>query len=186
METMEKTLGKAGEVKNASTNKHFFAFSEKMDGVFSSFKVRLALFIIVDIIFLFNVFYVLSNNFDFSLSSIFGGSESTVTNESVSETLANADEAFGEISNIMVLGDYMTSDGKKFNFKSDGTFNGFFDAKNPEVDAAYTVKTENNQNTVTITYKNKSVSYTLTYDSESNYNNMLTDKSGKKIVLYAA
>lgn len=184
METIEKSLNGSSKATTATAEKSaFFSRFSNLEGVFGNFKVRLALFILVDVIFIFNVFYLLTDNFSFG--DLFGGS-SEITNESVAETINNADAEMGDIANILLLGDHQTADGKKFCFGSDGIYTGYFDAKNTDVTGTYTVKTTSGESTLTITYKNKDVDYSLKYDESSNFLNKLTDKSGKEYVLYEA
>jgi len=148
-------------------------------------KVQLAIFIIADIIIIINIIIFVNMRLDKSnieqpIPSVSSESESELD---IDKVFNDADDFTNSALLNLIKGNYVTSDNKMFSFKSDGSYNGYFDAANPDISGGeYTVKmTENGETIVVITYNNKSIEYVQTYDDSLNF--ALTSAEGTFILL---
>ena len=151
----------------------------KLGNIFSSFRARLILFVVIDVIFLANVFFLMSGRVSLPF---FSDKADRPTTESVEKTLTSADPKIESINTMLIQGSYRTDDGKTFTFSSDGTFAGYFTSDVPDAEGKYTVSTENGVNTVKIVCDKKSLEYTTSYDDQ--YNLVLTAGNGKSYTLF--
>jgi len=166
---------------NKSSNKKIKKPTLKLDFLENP-KLQLAILIIADIIIIINVIIFVNSKLDNSNKEIPATNITSETQVDIDKVFEESDQNLNSALLNLIKGNYVTSDNKMFSFKADGTYNGYFDAANPDISGGeYNVTmTADGEMVVIITYNNKSIEYVQTYDDS--YNFVLTSAEGSFVL----
>lgn len=101
----------------------------------------------------------------------------------VSETVAIDTESEADIVSMAIIGKFSCGR-KKFHFRLNNEYHGYFDEGAKEIDGQYEVISRNMQNVLVITYQEQCIEYVVSFDSAGNI--LLIDSDGAELELIAS
>ena len=140
--------------------------SKKFNIAITAINVTLIVILIGTIVFMY-----ISNSKKTQNSSPDGAQK--IDEVTVDQLMNDADESMLNVYKVLIQGTiFEPADGVKFNFGSDGTFSGYFDSENSNVDSYSYEVAVNESNIICLNIyspdKNKSVQYEMSFDSNGN------------------